>query len=207
MMRCHADLRHRRCHPAVFAAADLRAANPAVLARAHQDRRRHRRRSRSRSFFLRASSRSPFRSAFSAPGCSAGCRHGYVRQSRRVFGGGKRRRTDVARALAFLEMELDHDTGAMRGRIVAGPHAGPSLDEFDLADTGGDAADFDEESRALLDGYLDRRFPAWREHAQGDAAGGRAARRSGKMTERRPIRSLACSRGRAATKSGVRIAR
>ena len=25
---------------------------------------------------------------------------------------------------AFVEMELDHDTGAMRGRILAGPHEG-----------------------------------------------------------------------------------
>ncbi len=29
---------------------------------------------------------------------------------------------------AFVEMELDHDTGAMRGRILAGPHEGTSLD-------------------------------------------------------------------------------
>src|ERR1700722_16385804 len=29
---------------------------------------------------------------------------------------------------AFLEMELDHDSGAMHGRIVAGRHEGMSLD-------------------------------------------------------------------------------
>src|SRR5262244_4199576 len=28
---------------------------------------------------------------------------------------------------AFLEMELEHDSGAMRGRILAGPHEGASL--------------------------------------------------------------------------------
>src|SRR3979409_2341012 len=28
---------------------------------------------------------------------------------------------------AFVEMELDHDTGAMRGRILAGPHEGATL--------------------------------------------------------------------------------
>ena len=29
---------------------------------------------------------------------------------------------------AFVEMELDHDSGAMRGRILAGPHEGVALD-------------------------------------------------------------------------------
>src|SRR5438552_3970190 len=30
----------------------------------------------------------------------------------------------------FFEMELDHDTGAMRGRILAGRHAGVALDSL-----------------------------------------------------------------------------
>src|SRR5947209_8711321 len=33
---------------------------------------------------------------------------------------------------AFVEMELDHDTGAMRGRILAGRHEGSDLDALDL---------------------------------------------------------------------------
>src|SRR6187455_1470952 len=33
----------------------------------------------------------------------------------------------------FLDMTLDHDSGELSGRIVAGPYAGHSLDEFDLA--------------------------------------------------------------------------
>src|SRR5579859_3381052 len=32
----------------------------------------------------------------------------------------------------FIEMTLDHDSGALEGRIVAGIHAGRSLSEFDL---------------------------------------------------------------------------
>src|ERR1700688_1971225 len=34
---------------------------------------------------------------------------------------------------AFVEMELDHDTGAMRGRILAGPHEGVTLDALAVA--------------------------------------------------------------------------
>jgi len=73
---------------------------------------------------------------------------------------------------AFVEMELDHDTGAMRGRILAGRHEGAVLDALDVATLTGFLPEIDEESRALLVAYLDRREPRWREHAQGDAATG-----------------------------------
>src|ERR1700687_2371510 len=43
---------------------------------------------------------------------------------------------------------------------------------------------FTAESGALLESYLDRRFPAWRQDAQGNTAGGqRRAATSGKMTD------------------------
>jgi hypothetical protein len=71
---------------------------------------------------------------------------------------------------AFVEMELDHDTGAMRGRVLAGRHEGAMLDALDIATLTGFLAEIDEESRALLMAYLDRREPRWREHAQADAA-------------------------------------
>src|ERR1035441_5242633 len=38
---------------------------------------------------------------------------------------------------AYLEMELDHDSGAMRGRIVAGRHQGAALDRLDVHAPGG----------------------------------------------------------------------
>ena len=101
---------------------------------------------------------------------------------------------------AFLEMELDHDTGAMQGRILAGRHAGASLEALDLATLTGFLAEIDEESRALLMAYLDRRDPSWREHAQGDAAAGegRSGWSSGKMTEEEAYKILGLKPGASA---------
>src|SRR5471032_2072523 len=71
---------------------------------------------------------------------------------------------------AFFEMELDHDSGNMSGRIVAGPHQGNALEALDVKTLVGMLNEIDEESRALLAAYLDRRDSNWGEHAQGDAA-------------------------------------
>ena len=68
---------------------------------------------------------------------------------------------------AFVEMELDHDTGAMRGRVLAGPHEGTSLDALEVATLTGFLTDIDEESRALIMAYLDRV-----EQRQNDGRGG-----------------------------------
>src|SRR5215467_14736543 len=86
---------------------------------------------------------------------------------------------------AFIEMELDHDTGAMRGRILAGQYEGADLDTLEVATLTGFLPEIDEESRALLMAYLDRREPTWRDHVQGDPAAGTsgASWSSGKMTE------------------------
>ena len=85
----------------------------------------------------------------------------------------------------FLEMELDHDTGAMRGAVLAGKRQGSSLDSLEISTLLELLTEFDADSRALLAAYLDRREPGWREHAnEGAAAGqGAASNRNGKMTE------------------------
>src|SRR5438128_1445901 len=105
---------------------------------------------------------------------------------------------------AFLEMELDHDTGAMRGRILAGPHEGTALEALDVATLTGLLVDIDEESRALLMAYLDRRHPGWREHMQGDAAAGagRAAWSGSKMTEEEAYQILGLEPGASAEDIG-----
>jgi hypothetical protein len=99
---------------------------------------------------------------------------------------------------AYIEMELDHDSGDMRGRIVAGPHKGETLDRLDVKTLAAMIGDIDEESRALLVAYLDRRDPGWSEHTQGDAAAGRSARSSGKMTEQEAYQILGVETGASA---------
>jgi len=96
---------------------------------------------------------------------------------------------------AFVEMELDHDSGGMRGHILAGRHAGVSLDALDMATLTGLLAEIDPESRALLAAYLDRREPSWREHAQGDAGAGNWAASGGKMTEEEAYQILGVQPG------------
>jgi hypothetical protein len=104
---------------------------------------------------------------------------------------------------AFLEMELDHDTGAMRGRILAGPHEGVPLDALDVATLAGLLANIDEESRALLAAYLDRREPHWRENVEGGAAAGQGApARSGKMTPEEAYQILGVEPGASAAEIG-----
>jgi len=104
---------------------------------------------------------------------------------------------------AFVEMELDHDSGAMRGRILAGRHEGVMLDALDVATVVGFLPEIDEESRALLVAYLDRREPRWRENAQGDTAAGHGSPRwSGKMTEEEAYQILGVQPGASAAEIG-----
>jgi DnaJ domain len=101
-----------------------------------------------------------------------------------LFGGGQRSSGQSSRVRSdFLDMGLDHDSGELSGTIRAGEHAGRSLGEFDLTQLLAMMPAFDAESVALLESYLDRRFPAWRQNAQGNGAGGqRRTAAGGKMT-------------------------
>jgi hypothetical protein len=100
---------------------------------------------------------------------------------------------------ACLDMTLDHDSGRLQGEIIAGEKSGRSLDDFSLRELVAIGAEFDAESLALLESYLDRRFPAWRENAEREGAGrersnvGAAA--SGKMTEQEAYQILGLQAG------------
>jgi len=121
------------------------------------------------------------------------------------FGGRTRKRPgQVSRVRsAFLEMELDHDSGAMRGRILAGRYAGESLDALDPQTLIGLIGEIDNDSRQLLMAYLDRRVPRWREHAQGDAGAGQASSAPrGKMTEEEAYQILGLQPGAGAQEIG-----
>jgi hypothetical protein len=99
---------------------------------------------------------------------------------------------------AWFEMRLDHDTGAMSGRILRGTHAGAELDQLDppallalRTEIGAEA-----DSLALLEAYLDRRIPGWREDVEGDDAprtGGTAD--AGPMTDQQAYEILGLASG------------
>jgi hypothetical protein len=86
---------------------------------------------------------------------------------------------------AFLEMELDHDSGAMHGRVLDGEHKSAALHDLKVETLIRLLREIDEDSRRLLTAYLDRRQPHWREQATGEDAETRRSRssRNGKMTE------------------------
>ena len=77
---------------------------------------------------------------------------------------------------AFLRMSLDHDTGAMSGAVLRGQFAGMRVEELgrgDLLALLRECRTVDEEGARLLEAYLDRLHPDWRD----DLGGGLRARR------------------------------
>jgi hypothetical protein len=69
----------------------------------------------------------------------------------------------------LIEVTLDHDTGEMEGMVLAGAFEGQqlgSLDEARLQELLAECHAGDPDGVRLLEAYLDRRFPHWREHAQ-----------------------------------------
>lgn len=84
-------------------------------------------------------------------------------------------RTSKVRS-ATVEMILDHDTGALSGAVLTGPFEGRPLASLTRPECVGLYASCltdDPEAASLLETYLDRRFPRWREaeQRQGDARG------------------------------------
>ncbi len=100
---------------------------------------------------------------------------------------------------AMIEMELDHDTGAMAGTVLAGAYTGRRLDEMrepELQALLAECAARDADALRLLEAYLDRRFPGWRVDADRDEDPGpdRHAK-AGAMTEEEAYQILGLEPG------------
>ena len=84
----------------------------------------------------------------------------------------------------WVEMELDHDTGEMRGTVLQGAHAGRMLDQLDrgaLLAFYREAGGADAETARLLEAYMDRTLGTdWR----ADAGRQRSAAPSGSAMSR-----------------------
>jgi len=75
----------------------------------------------------------------------------------------------------YLRMSLDHDTGTMTGTVLSGRFAGMRLEEMtqsDLIALLRECRTGDEEGARLVEAYLDRAHPAWREGFGSDAGFG-----------------------------------
>lgn len=75
---------------------------------------------------------------------------------------------------SWLEMELDHDSGDMRGTVLKGAHAGQRLEQLGkdaVVALYREAVADDPDSARLLEAYLDRTFGGdWRGAAQHEQA-------------------------------------
>lgn len=103
-------------------------------------------------------------------------------------GGGNARRTPGQSSRVeteHLEMELDHDSGEMHGRVLKGMFAGRDISTLSPTDLGllwQDCRLTDPKSAQLVEAYLDRIHPSWREDmARGESDMSRGP--DGRMTE------------------------
>lgn len=122
-------------------------------------------------------------------------------------GGGQKASGRVSKVVTdHLEMELDHDTGEMRGRVLKGFFANrqiQSLRPVELAHLWQDCRFVDPQSAQLVEAYLDRIHPSWREDmARQDAESPKGP--DGKMTREEALEILGLTT--AATEDDIRHA-
>ena len=112
----------------------------------------------------------------------------YLRRFRALFSGFRRASgggttSDVS--TPYLRMSLDHDTGAMSGTVLAGSFAGLRLEELgrgDLIVLLRECRAANEEGARLIEAYLDRTHPDWRDDVAGGSTGGSPHTSSADMT-------------------------
>lgn len=98
----------------------------------------------------------------------------------------------------MLAMELDHDSGSMDGEILAGEFAGRRLSDLNLEELVvlmSECSAAKDQSLALLEAYLDRAHPDWRDGAQGESAASAPGGASAKMTMREAYEILGLEPG------------
>lgn len=100
---------------------------------------------------------------------------------------------------AWIDMELDHDSGRIGGSVLAGAFAGRRLDSLsdaELLRLHGECIVGDPDGARLIEAYLDRRLPRWREHAEARAdRGSRAEPQLGAMTKEEAYQVLGLEPG------------
>ncbi len=105
----------------------------------------------------------------------------------------------------YLRMELDHDSGVLKGTVIFGRHAGRTLDEMsldELLDLLRECRVEDPRSAAILESYLDRVHGAARSAGADDGAG--EAPPGGAMTRDQALEILGLGPG--ATEREIREA-
>lgn len=108
---------------------------------------------------------------------------------------------------AWLMMELTHSTGQMDGEVLKGRFQGQRLSAMDLTSllTLAGECQHDADSMQLLEAYLDRMQPDWKQHAQSQAGQAGLSGVSGSsMTEALALEILGLEQG--ATREQITVA-
>jgi hypothetical protein len=101
-------------------------------------------------------------------------------------------------ATALIAMELDHDTGTMTGEVLGGVFKGRKLDSLSLDEMRAlhrHCAGTADQSRALLEAWIDRVRPEWRAQWSGEGGGAAAAAPAGKMSRKEALAILGLKDG------------
>jgi DnaJ domain len=112
----------------------------------------------------------------------------YLRRIRSLFGrfrgaSSQSQTSDVS--TPYLRMSLDHDTGTMAGTVLAGRFAGMRLEEMgrdELFALLRECRAADEEGARLVEAYLDRIYPDWRNEFAGGPTGDASHAHGDEMT-------------------------
>lgn len=123
-----------------------------------------------------------------------------MRRMARAWGSPSPGRASEART-RYVNMTLDHDTGAMSGEVLDGAFAGRKLADLSFEEHLAlyrECRAGDEQSARLLEAYLDRTHGAeWRERA-GVGAGDGGSFHSGTMSREEALEILGLKRGASA---------